>query len=126
MLPSDDLPNMAHVLAFKNSMFVCGIVSTAVLAESFLMRDTQGLSMMMNAATGGLHPTEPFLASSVGDGLWDAKLPTREELQDACYLLSPQRGALCREAHALNDSCVMDEDLSAHYGEPVWLCATSA
>ena len=52
-------------------------------------------------------------------------IPSLEELQDACVLVS-ERLALCAEPTraADDDTCAVDEQFSDMYGKPVYLCRT--
>ena len=52
-------------------------------------------------------------------------IPSLEELQDACVLVS-EHLALCAEPTraADDDTCAVDEQFSDMYGKPVYLCRT--
>jgi hypothetical protein len=118
-------------------MFLAGIVSTVMLAEATvaltsvhlgISRDVSNLrpSDLEQRATLELLPlTIPVQAQNIVDMHWLAgtPLPTLEALHDSCVMVAEagmKSWFICASPSA--ESCEPDEDFSAYYGQPVYLC----
>lgn len=119
------------VSAMTNACFVAALAVTYVLSEHLLLQTNprtamtiagQGVSMMSDNSDavswqGSWKPSPDELGNEMAD--------------DACYIISPankyhKEQHICWGTPDPQEECVLDEDLTEHYGKPVFHCMAAA
>jgi len=124
------------LLSIKHSVFIAALVTIWVMCESALTQSQprKAFSTWMMIAGQGLHTEASDHQETRTMGLLSKQaLPSREELEDACYIISHKsayhpRQRICwgQPSADLDDACVLDEELTQHYGNPVFHCMANA
>jgi hypothetical protein len=113
------------------TVFLVGLVATFFLSQQvvFMFPTLGSMPSMPNTpdASGDspwsrVNPcADAFSSPAIS---WTAPLPTWEELVDACHAVAEDATGqvlfLCAEAN--NASCSLNDEISAKYGRPVFLC----
>jgi len=114
-----------EVVGTLELLFLAGIVVTVVLAEATaVLTATASINGLGSHRSRDLplhelaQPATPHMAWLAGK-----PLPSLGELAESCYLVAEEGAKSWFICASATGDCSADEEFSAYYGQPVYICA---